>query len=383
MLCDAFCSHTAVPRAKGMHQPRDSAVFFSKQTATAAARNQYTSIQRDSGRAQTVKGGEGGGQQFTFCQADVDQNETEHAKAQEARNRAWEAQFSPLQGKGGAKKDKPEAKKAEKAAKAKAEKKAGKYAQKKAADDAKAPVSNRGRGIARDRGVASTTDGSKTTENETDTDSTEASGDGAETPTRGKGANPLLEQFKREFCKTALKLLGKRCGRSLCHDQCNLSSSAGEAKSPAAANVVCNFEHPPEPFTSAEVAALPVETRIWPIVYGGFRGQTKVPYAMRRGAIVKALTELSRDSLGKGMRLPARFYEQYGEVKADDHDMQLPLADLVADNATSVFEQRPEAPRHHEPAASVTDQVAASREGLTIGQRSIVRRWSQARFSRR
>jgi len=92
-----------------------------------------------------------------------------------------------------------EAKKAEKAAKAKAEKKAGKDAQKKAADDAKAPVSNRGRGIARDRGVASITDDSKTTENETDTDSTEASGDGAETSTRGKGANPLPEQFKREF----------------------------------------------------------------------------------------------------------------------------------------------------------------------------------------
>ena len=46
MLCDAFCSHTALPRVKGVHQPRDSAVFFSKQTATAAARNQYTSIQR-------------------------------------------------------------------------------------------------------------------------------------------------------------------------------------------------------------------------------------------------------------------------------------------------------------------------------------------------
>ena len=29
MLCDAFCSHTALPRVKGMHQPRDSAVFFS------------------------------------------------------------------------------------------------------------------------------------------------------------------------------------------------------------------------------------------------------------------------------------------------------------------------------------------------------------------
>ena len=29
MLCDAFCPHTALPRVKGMHQPRDSAVFFS------------------------------------------------------------------------------------------------------------------------------------------------------------------------------------------------------------------------------------------------------------------------------------------------------------------------------------------------------------------
>ena len=30
MLCDAFCSHTALPRARGMHQPRDSAVFSLK-----------------------------------------------------------------------------------------------------------------------------------------------------------------------------------------------------------------------------------------------------------------------------------------------------------------------------------------------------------------
>ena len=32
-----FAPHKALPRAKGMHQPRDSAVFFSKQTATATA----------------------------------------------------------------------------------------------------------------------------------------------------------------------------------------------------------------------------------------------------------------------------------------------------------------------------------------------------------
>ena len=30
MLCDAFCPHTALPRVKGMHQPRDSAIFFSQ-----------------------------------------------------------------------------------------------------------------------------------------------------------------------------------------------------------------------------------------------------------------------------------------------------------------------------------------------------------------
>jgi len=30
VLCDAFCSHTALPRAKGVHQARDSAVLFSK-----------------------------------------------------------------------------------------------------------------------------------------------------------------------------------------------------------------------------------------------------------------------------------------------------------------------------------------------------------------
>ena len=66
MSCDAFCcSHTALPRVKGMHQPRDSAVFFSKQTATAAARNQYTSIQRASTDGEGRR--EGGWQQFTFC----------------------------------------------------------------------------------------------------------------------------------------------------------------------------------------------------------------------------------------------------------------------------------------------------------------------------
>ena len=53
VLCDAFCSHTALPRVKGVHQPRDSAVSFSKQITTAAARDQRASVQ------QAGTGGEG------------------------------------------------------------------------------------------------------------------------------------------------------------------------------------------------------------------------------------------------------------------------------------------------------------------------------------
>ena len=30
MLCDAFCSHAALPRVKDVHQPRESAVFSLK-----------------------------------------------------------------------------------------------------------------------------------------------------------------------------------------------------------------------------------------------------------------------------------------------------------------------------------------------------------------
>ena len=33
VLCDAFCSHTALPPVKGVHQPRDCAVFFFKTNA--------------------------------------------------------------------------------------------------------------------------------------------------------------------------------------------------------------------------------------------------------------------------------------------------------------------------------------------------------------
>ena len=46
VLCDAFCSHTALPRVKGVHQPRDSAVSFSKQTATATAGCQRASVEQ-------------------------------------------------------------------------------------------------------------------------------------------------------------------------------------------------------------------------------------------------------------------------------------------------------------------------------------------------
>ena len=84
---------------------------------------------------------------------------------------------------------------------------------------------------------------------------------------------------------------------------------------------------------------------------------------------MKALAELAGDSRGEGLRLPARFYEQYREVTNDDSELQLPLHNLVADNITSVFEQCPEAPRYHEPEASVSDQDAASLDGLTLEQR--------------
>ena len=48
-----FAPHTALPRVKGVHQPRDSAVFFSKQTATATAGGRRASV------GQVVTGGEG------------------------------------------------------------------------------------------------------------------------------------------------------------------------------------------------------------------------------------------------------------------------------------------------------------------------------------
>ena len=59
-----FAPHTALPRVKGMHQPRDSAVFFSKQTATAKAGGQRASVE------QVGTGGEGrrrGGGSNSFC----------------------------------------------------------------------------------------------------------------------------------------------------------------------------------------------------------------------------------------------------------------------------------------------------------------------------
>ena len=41
-----FAPHTALPRVKGMHQPRDSAVFFSKQTATATAGGRRAGVEQ-------------------------------------------------------------------------------------------------------------------------------------------------------------------------------------------------------------------------------------------------------------------------------------------------------------------------------------------------
>ena len=40
-MCDAFCSHTALPRVKGVHQPRDSAVFLLK-TNNHSSNKQYS-----------------------------------------------------------------------------------------------------------------------------------------------------------------------------------------------------------------------------------------------------------------------------------------------------------------------------------------------------
>ena len=40
MLCDAFCSHTALPRVKGAHQPRASAVFLFENTIRGRGKEQ-------------------------------------------------------------------------------------------------------------------------------------------------------------------------------------------------------------------------------------------------------------------------------------------------------------------------------------------------------
>ena len=218
-------------------------------------------------------------------QADVDQNETKHAKAQDARNKAWEAQISPpvTAAAKAAKDAKKDAKKEKAKADAAAAKKAEKDAQKKAGDDAKAAVSSpgRGKGATRGRGArrpaaAAKDDGDAAVEDDVDAD--------GEAVTRATGTNSLLEMLTSEFISTALRALGKRCGRSLCHDQCSLSPRDGGAKSSSTGNVVCQFEHPPEPLTSSEIAALPAETRMWSIAYGGFRGPAPLHY---RGALAK------------------------------------------------------------------------------------------------
>ena len=56
-----FAPHTALPRVKGMHQPRDSAVFFSKQTATATAGGRRAGVQ------QTGTDGEGWSREGGGC----------------------------------------------------------------------------------------------------------------------------------------------------------------------------------------------------------------------------------------------------------------------------------------------------------------------------
>ena len=38
MLCDADCSHTALPQAKGMHQPRDSSALFPRKHTNNSSR---------------------------------------------------------------------------------------------------------------------------------------------------------------------------------------------------------------------------------------------------------------------------------------------------------------------------------------------------------
>ena len=290
-------------------------------------------------------------------QADSDQNDKKHEKAQEARNKAALAHQSP--------------KAAAAAAKQTADEKKQKKAKKKAEEakkDAKKPPGTKKGGDTRGRGPPPTDSESKaevldeatTGEDETD----DADAGEAETPfvpARGRGINPLLELFTREFISKALSGLGKRCGRHLCHDGCSLSGDKTGARS----NVTCFNDHVPDPLTAAEVAALPVETRVWCIVYGGFRGTTKVPYQMRTGAITKALADLSTTSgrgCGLSMQLPARFYEQYREVTPGDSDLQTPLASLVDRSVYNVFDQTPAPPAYHEPSECVESDVTARQE---------------------
>ena len=39
MLCDAFCSHTALPRVKGVHQPRENAILSLKTNNHSSSNN--------------------------------------------------------------------------------------------------------------------------------------------------------------------------------------------------------------------------------------------------------------------------------------------------------------------------------------------------------
>ena len=287
-------------------------------------------------------------------QADSDQNDKKHGKAQDARNKAALAQRSPKAA-AAAVKQTEEAKKQKK-------KKA-----KEAKKDAKKPLDSkkgrdtRGRGPPPTNGESKAEGSDETTMGEDEKyDSGGGEPEAPFVPARGRGINPLLGLFTREFISKALSGLGKRFRRHLCHGGCTLSGDKTGAKS----NATCFNEHSPEPLTAAEVAALPVETRVWCIVHGGFRGTTKVPYQMRTGAITKAFVDLSTTSgrgCGLSMQLPARFREQYREATPADSDPQAPLASLVNRSVYNVLNQTPALPVHHEPFECVESDATARR----------------------
>ena len=314
-------------------------------------------------------------------QADVDQNETKHAKAQDARNKAWEAQISPpvTAAAKAAKDAKKDAKKEKAKADAAAAKKAEKDAQKKAGDDAKAAVSSpgRGRGTTRGRGgrrpaAAAKDDGDAAVEDWTST-------------LTGK---PSLEQPERTLFSNCSRMssLAPPSGRSgsVADARCATISAAcrreTEARNRRRRATWCANS------STLQSRSRHQKSRLCPSkpVYG--LSYTEAFEARPRSHTPCAERPLGRRSPSfrgilaeNGLRLPARFYEQYREVTKEDSELQIPLHNLVADNITSVFEQRPEAPRYHEPEATVAEQDAASRwvDACAARIQSVVgREWS-------